>query len=160
MPVYSRDERRHWIDEDGDCQDTWNEVLLAETRADVSYRSDRRCRVASGQWFAPYTGTVVTIPGELDIDHMVSLANAHRSGAWQWSPERKRLYAIYWMIPISSSRDGPGQPFQGTKGPDKWKPPDSSSWCQYAVDWVTIKYKWDLTATPDEFAALDEMLST
>ena len=43
--------------------------------------------------------------------------------------------------------------------PPAWKPPDPSHWCQYAVDWITIKYSWDLTATSTEFAALEEMLT-
>ena len=159
LPVYSRDDWRHWIGEDGDCQDPRNEVLLASSLADVAYRSDRRCRVASGQWFAPYSGTLVTVPGELDIDHMVSLADAHRSGAWQWSPELKRLYANYLddpnhLIAVTARANRS----KGARGPEEWKPPDRSYWCRYAVDWTTIKHKWDLTATPAEFAALDGML--
>ena len=51
-------------------------------------------------------------------------------------------------------------PLTGAKGPEEWKPPDSSYWCRYAVDWITIKYDWDLTATTAEFSALDEMLAT
>ena len=161
LPVYSRDDWPHWIDEDGDCQNARNEVLLVETLADVTYRSGRRCQVASGQWLAPFSDTVVTVPGDLDVDHMVPLANAHRSGAWQWSPERKRLYANYLdapnhLIAVTARANRS----KGARGPEEWKPPDTSYWCQYAVDWVTIKYQWDLTATSEEFAALDEMLAT
>ena len=53
-----------------------------------------------------------------------------------------------------------GQSIKGAKGPDEWKPSDSSYWCQYAVEWVTIKFSWELTAKPEEFTALDEMLET
>ena len=117
--------------------------------------------MASGRWLGLFSGTVFTLPGDLDIDHMVPLANAHRSGAWQWSPERKRLYANHLgdpnqLIAVTARANRS----KGTKGPDEWKPPDSSYWCQYAVDWITIKYKRDLTATSAEFAALDEMLTT
>ena len=42
--------------------------------------------MTSGQWLAPYTNTVVTDPGKLDIDHMVPLGNAHDSwtGVGPW----------------------------------------------------------------------------
>ena len=46
-----------------------------------------------GQWLAPYTGTTVRLAGDLDIGHTVPLANAHKSGGWAWSAERKRAYA-------------------------------------------------------------------
>ena len=115
----------------------------------------------SGQWLAPYSGTVVAVPGDLDVDHMVPLANAHRSGARQWSSERKRQYANYLddpnhLVAVKARANRS----KGARGPDDWKPPDPSYWCEYAVDWITIKFSWDLTATPEEFAALEEMLET
>ena len=49
-----------------DCQDARNEALIAESRIAVSYRSDRRCRVAAGEWLTPYSNSVVADPSKLD----------------------------------------------------------------------------------------------
>ena len=89
IPDYDRGEWRHWTDEDGDCQDARQEALVAESVSPVVYTSSDRCRVASGAWVGPYTGERFTEPGRLDVDHMVPLGNAHRSGGWAWSPEQK-----------------------------------------------------------------------
>lgn len=161
MTTYDRQDWRHWIDEDGDCQDSRQEVLIAESLSSVTYRSDRECRVVAGQWFAPYTGRNVLDPGDLDIDHMVPLANAHRSGAWIWTEERKREYANYLddkqhLIAVTAGANRS----KGAKGPEEWRPPDQSYWCRYAIDWTTIKMQWGLTVSQAEFAALEEMLST
>ena len=86
--VCSRDDWCHRIDEDGGCQDARDGALAAESRTEVTYRSDRRCRVDAGQWLAPYSGMIVTVPGDLDIDHMVPLANAHRIGRVLWLTAR------------------------------------------------------------------------
>ena len=93
--------------------------------------------------------------------YSATVVDVQRRGAWQWSSERKRLYANFLDDPnhLIAVTAGANRS-KGAKGPDEWKPPDASYWCQYAVDWVTIKYKWDLTATPGEIAALDEMLTT
>lgn len=161
LSPYDRDDWRHWTDEDGDCQDARNEVLVAESVTSVTFKSDRECRVESGRWLAPYSAAEVTSPGDLDIDHMVPLANAHRSGAWQWTPERKREYANYLeddhhLIAVTAKANRS----KGAKGPEEWRPPDQDYWCQYAVDWTTIKISWNLTVTPAEFKALEEMLQT
>ena len=134
---------------------------MAESRTEPDFRTDRKCRVTSGEWLAPYTGTVVTDPGKLDIDHMVPLGNAHASGASNWSASQRERYANYLddlqhLIAVTASANSS----KGARGPEEWKPEDRSYWCQYAVDWITIKDDWGLTVTQREHDALVIMLNT
>ena len=159
LPKYDRDDWKHWTDVDGDCQDTRHEVLISESSVAVTFADDGSCRVATGRWTGPYTGEVVEDPGKLDVDHMVPLANAHQSGAYLWSAERKELYANSLSYPghliattASANRS------KGRKGPEEWRPPDRTYWCRYAMDWAAIKRQWGLTATEAEAGALREML--
>ena len=159
LPDYDRDDWKHWTDADGDCQDARNEVLVAESQTAVSYRTDRRCRVAGSEWLAPFSNTVVTDPGKLDVDHMVPLGNAHASGASNWSAEQRERYANYLddpqhLIAVTASANRS----KGARGPDQWKPEDRGYWYQYAMDWITIKDTWDLTITQAELTGLNQML--
>ncbi len=149
------------MDSDGDCQDTRQEVLIAESLTEISFQDDRECRVAEGSWYAAYTGTTVADPGDLDIDHLVPLANAHRSGAWAWTPEQKRAFANSLDDPdhLIAVTAGANRS-KGAKGPEEWRPPDESYWCEYATDWIRVKQEWALSATPAEANALQEMLTT
>ena len=161
LPDYDRNHWKHWTDADRDCQDARNEVLIAESRTTVAYRTDRKCRVAAGEWLAPYSNTIVTDPGRLDVDHMVPLGNAHDSGAWQWSANQRERYANYLedpqhLIAVTASANRS----KGARGPNQWKPEDRTYWCQYATDWITIKSTWELTVTQTELAGLNQMLST
>ena len=136
-------------------------MLLAESTTEVTYRTDRRCRVANGRWLAHYSATVVTDPGDLDVDHMVPPANAHQSGAWDWTSDRRELYANYLerpehLIAVTARANQS----KGARGPDRWKPEDRTYWCRYAIDWITIKSAWDLTVTREEHDALRQMLDT
>ena len=161
LPDYDRGDWRHWNDDDRDCQDARQETLIAESLSAVSYRNADRCRVESGDWFGVYTGESFTDPGDLDVDHMVPLANAHDSGGWAWSRERKANYAndlLYdnHLIAVKASANRQ----KGRKGPEEWRPSRREYWCQYAIDWATIKHDWELTATQREADALGEMLAT
>ena len=79
-------------DQDGDCQDTRQEVLIEESLIAPALDA-RGCRVIAGRWRDEYTGAVYTDPNDVEIDHRVPLANAHRSGGWAWDRSRKRDYA-------------------------------------------------------------------
>ena len=161
LPDYDRQDWKHWTDADRDCQDARNEVLIAESRTAVAYRTDRKCRVTTGEWLAPYSSAIVTDPGRLDVDHMVPLGNAHDSGAWNWSANRREQYANYLEDPqhLIAVKAGANRS-RGARGPGQWKPDNRTYWCQYAVDWITIKYSWALTVTQGEHDALAEMLNT
>ncbi len=158
---YDRDDWRHWIDDDRDCQDTRQEALIEESTSPVSYKDSDGCRVESGEWTGLYTGEQFTDPSDLDVDHMVPLANAHRSGGWLWSESRRREYANDLsyeghLIAVQNSANRA----KGADGPEEWRPPDRGYWCQYAIDWITIKNAWRLTASEAEAASLSEMLNT
>ena len=117
--------------------------------------------MVSGEWFAAFTGTVVDVPGDLDIDHLVPLKNAHNSGGWAWDAEMKSDYANSLsdpdhLIAVTSRANRS----KGAKGPDEWKPPDGTYWCRYATDWAEIKAHWNLTMTEAEVEAVRGMLGT
>ena len=161
FPDYDRGDWSHWRDADKDCQDGRQEVLIAESTVPVAFKSTAQCRVASGRWVGPYTGTVVEDPSKLDVDHMVPLANAHRSGGWAWNRERKSAYAndLKYEHHLIATTRGANRS-KGSKGPEDWRPPAEGYWCQYATNWTTIKDQWELTATERELQALQEMLKT
>ena len=149
-----------WSDDDGDCLSTRHEVLMLES-ADSVFLSDSGCLIAGGSWFGAFTGGWFTDPGALDIDHFVPVANAHQSGGWAWDSATKRRYYNdltdpRHLIAVSSSANRS----KGARGPDQWRPPDTSYWCTYADTWADIKIRWDLTVTANEMLALEEMLTT
>ena len=161
---YDRDDWRHWIDADRDCQNTRAETLIAESLAPVAFapRDDNdRCRVIRGQWVGPWSGQVFTDAGDVDIDHHVPLAHAHEAGGWQWSPDRKRSYANDLSNPASlQAVQASLNRAKGKHSPDEWRPPNRAGWCRYAADWIAVKDYWELTVTDAEVAALQEMLDT
>ena len=114
-----------------------------------------------GRWYSAFTGTFVEVPGDLDIDHLVPLKNAHDSGGWNWSSAKKEEYANYLGDPdhLIAVTKGANRS-KGAKGPEEWRPPDEAYWCQYAMDWAEVKMEWGLTMTQAETEAVIEMLDT
>ena len=161
IPEYDRSQWKHWSDEDDDCQDARQEVLVGESLDEVAFEMDEGCRVATGRWYGAFTGTYLDAPGDLDIDHLVPLKNAHDSGGWAWDSTRKELYANYLGAPdhLIAVAKGANRS-KGAKGPEDWRPPDEGYWCQYATDWTEVKMEWGLSMTQREVEAVIEMLNT
>jgi hypothetical protein len=163
IPPYNRDEWVHWIDADGDCQDTRAEVLIRDSRAEVTFRprdDGKHCTVDTGLWIDPYTGSTYLRAADLDVDHLVPLANAHGSGGWAWDSDRKRAYANDLIDPHHLLAVGAAvNRGKGAQGPDTWLPPASAYWCEYARAWRAVKQRWGLTSTGAEASALTSLLS-
>lgn len=161
IPDYDRDEWGDWKDADGDCQDTRQEVLIEESTTPVTFKTAKRCKVASGTWIGPFTDQQFTNPSDLDVDHMVPLKNAHDSGGWAWSRAKKMRFAndLSYAGHLNAVDDSTNSR-KGSRGPEAWMPPDKSYRCEYAIHWINIKVEWDLTATEAELAALKQMIDT
>jgi len=165
MAGYSREEFPHWSDAqefgwklpgrtpDPESCDARDAALIRDGREE---RVDAYCDVASGSWFDPYGGQTYTDPEDIDIDHIVPLANAWRSGASSWDTVKRESFA---NVPrdLLSVDDGLNQS-KGDKGPEAWKPPRKAYWCIYAKRWIGIKHYWDLSVTGAERSALKQML--
>lgn len=160
-PPYDRRAWPHWSDEDQDCLDTRNEVLLRDSVSGVGFADDRGCLVSEGEWEDPYTGKILTMLRNVQVDHLVPLKNAHDSGGFAWSRQRRIEYANdlgfrFHLLAVSGTENRK----KGARGPDEWKPPNKAFWCQYAQAWATIKQVWNLRSTAAEREALRDMLVT
>ena len=155
---YDRDLYGSWIDADRDCQNTRQEVLIAESITPVQLDS-RGCRVVSGTWLDPFTAQTFTNPSDLDIDHFVPLAEAHRSGADRWPPELRRQFSndLSWpggLIAVSASANRS----KGARDPAGWMPPNESFHCEYVKNWVITKGYWGLSMDDRERSTVYSIL--
>ena len=156
---HDRDSWKHWIDADSDCQNTRHEVLIATSNISPVLTTDG-CAVVSGSSADPYTGQTWTQATEVQIDHVVALANAHRSGGWAWTAAKKEAFANDMSAPELTAVGGDVNQAKSDSGPETWKPPLTSAWCDYATDWAAVKRKYALTVAQAEYNALAEMLAT
>ncbi|MFV0452141.1 MAG: S-layer homology domain-containing protein [Propioniciclava sp.] len=142
-PPYDRDFFEHWIDADGDGCDTRAEVLQAESLVPVTYSTG--CTVATGEWDSWYDEATWTVASDVDVDHMVPLAEAWRSGAWAWSPAQRRDFAndLDFGPSLEAVTDNVNQS-KGDRDVADWLPPSAGATCRYLSDWVRVKYRWKL----------------
>jgi len=152
---YSRDLFPHWIDQGSSCNT--REVVLKRDGTNVKTGSD--CAPTSGSWFSPYDGATWTAASDVDIDHVVPLAAAWRTGASSWTTAQRQAYANDLSDPqLIAVTDNVNQS-KGDKSPDQWKPPTQGYWCTYARMWVAVKYKFKLTVNSAEKTSLTDMLN-
>jgi len=155
MTGYSRDRFPHWRKAGSNCD--VRDTVLARDGKDIKKDG---CNVTGGVWVSVYDSVTVTVTTEVDIDHMVPLANAWRSGADKWDDDKRGDFANDLDRPQLRAVTASSNRSKGDQDPSQWKPPSPTYWCQYAKDWIIVKSYWQLSVTKAEKSALAEMLGT
>lgn len=152
---YSRDKFPHWITQSGSC-DT-REVVLKRDGTNVVQSST--CAATSGSWYSEYDGATWTASGDVDIDHMVPLAEAWRSGASSWTTAQRQGFANDLTRPqLIAVTDNVNQS-KGDQDPATWLPSRTAYQCTYVRAWVQVKHYYDLTVDSAEKSALQGVLN-
>jgi hypothetical protein len=157
---YDRDD---WLTDwarNGEC--TTRETVLRQQGQGVAV--DQRCRPTAGTWHSPYDGVTTTDPGELEIDHVVPLAEVARSGPvvngrrqrpGDWPPARREAYAndVEGLVAVTSSSNQS----KSDDDPARWLP--TGDRCGYVTTWVRIKKKYNLSVDKAEHDAIASVLA-
>ena len=159
MDGYSRDLFPHWISQpDYGSGCNTREVVLKRDGSGVTTGSD--CYPSSGSWYSVYDGTSTTDPSQVQIDHIVPLADAWRSGASSWTTSQRQAFANDLGEPQLIAVSASSNESKGDSDPSEWKPPNQGEWCFYSRNWIEVKYVYALHITSSEKSALSSMLDT
>lgn len=154
MDGYDRDLFPHWLSQGDSCNT--REVVLKRDGENVE--TDDECRAVRGTWYSEYDDVTFDDSSDLDIDHVVPLAEAWRSGAPDWSPAKRKSFAnnlsAAQLIAVSASSNRS----KGDKDPANWMPRDAYQ-CTYARSWVWIKNNYAMNVDSEEKSALTTALN-
>lgn len=147
---YDRDAFAHWTDPDGNGCDARDDVLVR----DFDGESTDACEVVAGTGtlVSLWDGATVTDPGDADIDHVVSLSDAWRSGAHSWTDARREEFANdqRYLVAVTASSNRS----KGDQGPDGWAPDLADSTCTYLALYDRAKAAYGLTVTDGQRSAI------
>lgn len=129
------------------------EVVLQ--RQGEGVETGKGCTVVAGRWVSRYTGATITDRDAIDIDHLVPLAEAARSGTRSWPAERRLRFADDMANLVAVEARVNRQ--KSDQDPASWLPERNR--CGYVHQWVNVKAKYRLTVDPDERAALGAVLA-
>lgn len=147
-------------DDDGNGCDV-REDVLARDLTDVRYRQ-HGCKVESGTLADPYTGkTIHFVRGArtssaVQIDHVVALENAWRSGASTWDQAKRYRFGndMYNLLAV----DGPANQEKGSASAAYWLPTNGAYRCEYVARQIGVKAKYGLSVTTKEKRAMLSVL--
>lgn len=152
---YSREMFPHWITQSGACNT--REVVLKRDGTNV--QQDSACAAVSGSWYSQYDGATWTAASDIDIDHMIPLAEAWRSGASSWSTSQRQSFANDLTRPqLIAVTDNVNQS-KSDQDPGTWLPPRTAYRCTYARAWVHVKHYYGLSVDSTEKSALQSVLN-
>jgi Protein of unknown function (DUF1524) len=149
---YDRDKFRLWVDADGDCLDTRAEVLTQESLAPTT----GDCTIETGRWYSYYDAVTWTNASDVDIDHLVPLAEAWDSGARTWTSKTRERYAndLRDRRTLVAVTDNVNES-KGDQDIAEWLPADGR--CRYLREWTAVKTRWRLHVDRAEKQAMTRL---
>jgi hypothetical protein len=138
------------------------------TREDILHRDltnilAKGCKIQSGVLHDPYTGKTIQFQrgpqtsAEVQIDHVVPLAAAWRTGAQKLSPAQRVNLANDPLNLLAV--DGPTNQSKGAGDASEWLPPNAGFRCAYVTRQIQVKTRYRLWVTMGEKAAMGRVLS-
>jgi hypothetical protein len=151
-----------WFDVDLNGCDTRNDILARDLR-EIVFKAGSACIVAKGTLQDRYTATTISFvrgvgtSSKVQIDHVVALAAAWRTGAKLWSADRRLFYANDGLVLLAV--DGPTNGAKSDKDAAAWLPPTTGYHCRYVARQIAIKAKYELWVTQPERMTMSDVLN-
>ncbi len=147
-----------WQDVDRNGCDTRNDILARDLTAVTFTPGTVDCQVRSGLLADPYSGTEIAFArgpessADVQIDHVVALADAWQKGAQAWSPQVREAFATDPANLLAV--DGPLNQAKGAGDAATWLPPHKPFRCRYVIRQVRVKAAYGLWVTAAEREAI------
>lgn len=145
---------------DNSC-DTRNDIL-ARDLINETFKADG-CTVLTGILHDPYTGKTINFvrgtatSGRVQIDHIIPLAEAWRTGARTLSQAERINLANDPRNLVAV--DGPTNGSKSDQDAAEWLPPQPDTYCAYAVAQVEVKFAYRLWMSQAEHDTLADLLT-
>ena len=146
---------------------TWNNLAIAPenrcapyVRRDYSYNSKIEPRIIeysdimNGIIYAPYSNITLDNFKQTDIDHIVSLSEAHDSGLCDASLEEKRSFAND-LLNLTLATPKVNRYQKSSKDINEWYPENNKCWFLNRV--IKVKQKYNLTIDNQEADTMKEL---
>lgn len=152
-----------WTDVDHNGCDTRNDILNRDLGR-KTYKSADKCIVTSGYLVDPYLGKPIEFQrgsassAKVQIDHVVALGNAWKTGAAHWT-DRQRLQFANDPLNLLSVAGEANQQKSDQDAAD-WLPDNPQYRCRYVSLQVQVKQKYHLWVRAAEKQALAEVAAT
>lgn len=165
MDGYARTEFPHWRAAGNGCD---MRQLILNRDMTVTERRGDGCTVLLGTLEDPFTGKTIdfqhtSVGGNsnaVQIDHVVALCDAWKTGAQGWTRETRAAFA---NDPINLlAVDGPANGSKGCGNAHSWLPRSSGNAafdCDYVTAQTAVKSKYGLTMAFDEHDLIGEILT-
>ncbi len=138
-------------------------MLARDLTAETFKAGTRNCVVLTGNLADPYSGRAIAFQrgqdtsDDVQIDHVVALANSWRTGAQGWDAVKRTAFANDRLNLLAV--DGPLNMQKGDGDAATWLPPNRSYRCAYVARQVAVKVAYGLWMTQAERNAIATVLS-